>query len=115
MSRTSKDNSPVFLEKLSAYLRLIRQMRQRGDVVEAGVGAIHDVLMVAVVACPKTVATVLKRRTALQPGRLQRLQGVKIRIIAVVDRPDDRCAYQHECQTKKDGLHRDSGTHRRVI
>lgn len=90
-------------------------MRQRGDVVEAGVRAIHDVLMVAVVARPETVATIPKRRAALEHGRLRRLQRVEIGIVAVADRPGDRRAYQHECRTENDGFHRGSGTHRCVI
>lgn len=70
---------------MSTHLSLVGQIRQRGRVLESGARAIHDVLIVTVVACSKAATTVLEGRTAFQLGRLLCLQRVKIGIYAIVD------------------------------
>lgn len=69
-------------------------MRQGGRIMEACVRAIHDVLMMAVVARSQTVTAIFKSRAALNPGRFRCLQRVKIRIVAIVDRSGDRHGYE---------------------
>lgn len=70
-------------------------MRQRRRVVEFRVRTIHDVLIMAVVAGSRAVTAILEGRAALNPGRLRRLQRVKVRVVAVVDRSvGDRRGYK---------------------
>lgn len=69
-------------------------MRQRGRIVESGVRAIHDVQLMAVVASSRAVTAIFEGRAALHPGRLRRLQRVKVRVVAVVAGSDDRRGYK---------------------
>jgi len=48
-------------------------MCQRRRILEAGIRAVHHVLMMAVVACPEAVAAIPEDWTTLQLGRFRRL------------------------------------------